>query len=72
MPKKSHPELIRIGEIVRSARHDAGISQDDLADHAGIYRTYLSRIECGQANPTALVLIALAKALNITASDLLM
>jgi len=41
-----------------------GITQEELADRAGIFRTYMSRIETGDANPTFSVLLALAKGLG--------
>jgi transcriptional regulator with XRE-family HTH domain len=47
------------------------LTQDLLADRCGIYRTYLSRIEMGQANPTLLVLVALANSLDVQPFELL-
>jgi transcriptional regulator with XRE-family HTH domain len=48
------------------------MTQDLLAERCGIYRTYLSRFEMGQANPTLLVLVALASSLNVQPFELLM
>ena len=59
-----------VGHRVRSLRHAAHLSQDELAERCGIYRTYLSRIEGGTANPTLLVLVALVTALNVSLLDL--
>lgn len=50
---------------VKTFRSEAGLTQQALAEKCGIYRTYLSRIESGDANPSVSVLIALASALNI-------
>ena len=50
---------------VRALRIEAGLTQQMLADKCGIYRTYLSRIEGGDANPSLNVLAALADTLNI-------
>ncbi len=50
---------------VKAVRAEAGLTQQALAERCGIYRTYLSRIESGDANPSVSVLIALANALNI-------
>jgi transcriptional regulator with XRE-family HTH domain len=47
------------------------MTQDLLAERCGIYRTYLSRIEMGQANPTLLVLVALAHSLDVQPYELL-
>jgi transcriptional regulator with XRE-family HTH domain len=50
---------------VKSFRSEAGLTQQALAEKCGIYRTYLSRIESGDANPSVSVLVALASALNV-------
>ena len=50
---------------VKTFRAEAGLTQQALAERCGIYRTYLSRIESGDANPSVSVLTALANALNI-------
>lgn len=41
------------------------LSQEELAESCGLFRTYLSRIEGGTANPTVKVLESLATALGI-------
>jgi transcriptional regulator with XRE-family HTH domain len=56
---------------VRAFRTEAGLTQQMLADKCGIYRTYLSRIEGGDANPSLNVLAALADTLNIEIHQLL-
>ena len=60
-----------VGTHVRNLRKSGNLSQELLADRCGIYRTYLSRIEMGQANPTLLVLVALAHSLNVQPFELL-
>lgn len=59
-----------LGRRVRRLRLLAGATQDVLAERCGIYRTYLSRIEAGAANPTLVVLAALARALDARLCDL--
>ena len=59
-----------VGKQVRKLRLKAGMTQDVLSERCGIYRTYLSRIEAGAANPTLLVMAALAAALNVRLCDL--
>lgn len=59
-----------VGQRVRRMRLDSGATQDMLAERCGIYRTYLSRIEAGAANPTLVVLAALASALNVDLCEL--
>jgi transcriptional regulator with XRE-family HTH domain len=59
-----------VGQQVRKLRLSAGLTQDVLSERCGIYRTYLSRIEAGSANPTLLVLIALASTLDVHVCEL--
>jgi transcriptional regulator with XRE-family HTH domain len=54
-----------VGEKVRALRKSAGLSQEVLAERCGIFRTYLSRIESGAANPSLVVLVTLASALEV-------
>ena len=60
-----------VGNHVRELRLSGNLTQDLLADRCGIYRTYLSRIEMGHANPTLLVLVALANCLDVQPYELL-
>jgi transcriptional regulator with XRE-family HTH domain len=59
-----------VGKQVRKFRLHAGLTQDVLSERCGIYRTYLSRIEAGSANPTLLVMIALATTLDVHVCEL--
>jgi transcriptional regulator with XRE-family HTH domain len=59
-----------VGQRVRRLRLSAGATQDALSERCGMYRTYLSRIEAGSANPTLVVLAALATALEVRLCDL--
>lgn len=47
-------QLKALGEAVRSARKAAGLSQEALADAAGIDRSHMGRIERGERNVTLL------------------
>lgn len=60
-----------VGRNVRQARKAVGLSQEALADEAGIDRTYVSGVERGVRNPTVTILDRLAKALGVTPADLL-
>ncbi|MFN8578116.1 MAG: helix-turn-helix transcriptional regulator [Candidatus Sericytochromatia bacterium] len=55
---------------LRFIRASKGYSQDKLALESNIDRTHISRIERGQANPTAFQLIKIALVLNIEAGEL--
>ena len=41
------------------------MTQEDLAERCGLFRTYMSRIETGQANPTLTMIHALADSLGL-------
>ena len=60
-----------IGGNVREMRKLNGLSQEELAFRAELHRTYVSGIERGIRNPTALIIQRLAVALEITADRLL-
>ena len=71
--KKSQDNFKKIvGKNVKSLRLHAALSQEELAERCGIFRTYLSRIESGLANPTLVVLVALANTLKVQPYELLM
>lgn len=56
---------------LRAARVEAGLSQEDLADSAGIDRTYVSALERSRYSATVDVLQKLADALGVEAWTLL-
>jgi transcriptional regulator with XRE-family HTH domain len=55
-----------LGGMIRTWRRRKRWTQAELAEQASIDRNYLRAIELGKANPSLNVLIALAKALNVT------
>jgi len=56
---------------VRELRLASGMTQEDLAERCGLFRTYMSRIETGRANPTLTMIHALAGSLRVPAKALL-
>lgn len=63
--------LRALGKRVRELRVKQGGSQERLAERADIHENHLRRIEGGTANPSYLVLVRIARALGLSASDLL-
>jgi transcriptional regulator with XRE-family HTH domain len=61
-----------VGKKVRRLRLQCEFSQETLAERCGIFRTYLSRIESGSANPSIAVLVALAQSLSVPPHELFM
>ena len=60
----------RFGDAVRGRREELGLTQEDLAHNAGLHRTYLSDIERGTRNVSLVNIELLARALDLTLSDL--
>lgn len=60
-----------IGKSIREQRERKKVSQEELADKAGLYRTYIGHVEVGRYMPSAYTLYKIAKALNIKSSDIL-
>ena len=54
----------QLGEVLAALRHKAGLSQEELADRAGVHRTYVSLLERGLKSPTTRTLFAIADALG--------
>lgn len=52
-------------------RNVRGLTQAKLAEMAGISRSYLAGVECGNYNPSLETLNSIAKALGLEASDLI-
>jgi transcriptional regulator with XRE-family HTH domain len=54
-----------IGERIRKARTQAGLSQETLAGNAGMKRASFARIEYGKTNVTIDSLLRIAKGLGL-------
>ena len=60
----------RFGAAVQKRRYELGISQEALAERAGLHRTYIGDIERGGRNVSLENIQKLATALDIAISDL--
>lgn len=58
------------GSRVRRLREQSSRSQEDLADDAGVHRTFIGRVERGETNATLTTLVRLARALEVDPSQL--
>jgi transcriptional regulator with XRE-family HTH domain len=67
-PKRSL--VTRFPEVLRELRQARGISQEELAERAGLHRTYISQIERGIKIPTLRSLEQIAVALNTSVSTI--
>jgi transcriptional regulator with XRE-family HTH domain len=61
----------RIAMRIKALRDKRQMSQEDLAERAGISRGYLARLETGRHDPTITTLEKLAKALHVKVTELL-
>lgn len=58
------------GRAVRSIRSQQGISQEALAERAGLDRTYVGGVERGERNPSLSSIRKIANSLNVAVSEL--
>lgn len=56
----------RIGHRITVLRKAAGMTQDELADRAGLQRTHVGRIEAGKYSVTIDSVQSIAEALGMT------
>ncbi len=63
--------LKTFGERVRNYRKLRNLSQEKLAELANLHRTYIAQIEAGRRNVALNNIAKIAKALGVSAKDLL-
>ena len=59
-----------IAAVLKEARTDAGLSQSQLADFAGLSRSYISFMECGERGLSVTALYQIGKVLNVSGAEL--
>lgn len=57
-----------VGSVLRQARKEAGLSQEELAFRADVHRTYVSMLERDVCSPSLDVLFRLCDVLGLPAS----
>ena len=60
-----------VGERIKTLRQKKGLTQDDLANRAGLNRVHLYRLETGRQSMTLRTLKIIADALEVRAADVL-
>ena len=68
--RSTHGIQERFGTAVKFRREELELTQEGLADKAGIHRTYLSDIERGTRNLSLVNIEKLAAALSMKLSEL--
>ena len=59
------------GKVLRAFRDRKGISQEDLAEVAGLDRSFVSLVERGIQTPNVVVLLKISEVLGVSASALI-
>jgi transcriptional regulator with XRE-family HTH domain len=67
----SDEELITLGREVRRQREALSLSQEELAERAGLHRNYVGGIERGERNVGIKALFSLARGLGVNPALLL-
>lgn len=62
--------LLAVGQRVLALRKELGWSQEELAEHSDLHRTYVSSLENGGRNVSILGIMQLARALNVDPGEL--
>ncbi|WP_371868730.1 helix-turn-helix domain-containing protein [Pseudoduganella ginsengisoli] len=64
-PTSTLPAKVRFGHALRAAREMLGMSQEELAERAGLHRTYIGQVERGERNISVDSMERLAAAVKI-------
>jgi transcriptional regulator with XRE-family HTH domain len=67
---KGDPVLVAFGRAVRKRREAKDLTQEALAEKAGLDRTYISDVERGGRNLSISSMVSIAIGLGTTISDL--
>lgn len=70
MPRKTDQRRVQLGQRIKELRAARNMSQEQLAERAGVNVTYLSSVERGKENPTLDMLEKIADALKVELVDL--
>ena len=56
--------------LLRAVRQQSGLTLDDLAEETGLTKSYLSKVERGQSNPSIAAALRIARALGVDVAQL--
>jgi transcriptional regulator with XRE-family HTH domain len=65
------PVLVALGAAIRRCRLAKCVSQEELAHRSAIDRSYMSSIERGGQNPGILSIVRIARAMDLTMTELM-
>ena len=67
---KSANVNVLLGKLIKQRRKELHLSQEQLAESAGLHRTYIGQLEQGKKSPTIRTLFLLANTLKIKPSEM--
>lgn len=71
MDRKNERLVNAFAAALRAARHDAGMTQEDLADRAEVSVRFISQLETGKRQPSLSALEAVCRGLGMPMSALI-
>lgn len=71
MPRNVRPQLIKFGQRLRELRVGEKLTQEQVAERAGLAREYVSGAENGRRNPALTTIYQLADALEVDPGELI-
>ncbi|HRD26791.1 MAG TPA: helix-turn-helix transcriptional regulator [Caulobacter sp.] len=66
----ANEDLIALGREIRRHRKALNLSQEALAERAGLHRNYIGFLERGERNPSASTVFLLARVLGVSTAEL--
>lgn len=63
-------DLVALGREISRRRRALGLSQEVLAERAGLHRNYIGLVERGERNPSFKTVVDVGRALGASAADL--
>jgi len=64
-------EVLQFGKKLKDIRLKKNLSQSDIARILGVHRSYISGLERGGRNPSLMTVHKVAKAMSVSANELL-
>ncbi|MBX9687578.1 MAG: helix-turn-helix domain-containing protein [Candidatus Obscuribacterales bacterium] len=71
LKQEVEPKLLTLGKFIKQKRMSLGLSQEELADRAGLHRTYVSDVERGIRNLTLGATWFIAHGLGLDLRDMI-